>query len=416
MRPLEGTRIIDLTVAVAGPVATALLGDLGTEVIRVEPPWPRSIKHLEVTRPRPGAADLPYNRIVSYNDLHRSKRALTLDLSTAAGRDVLLRLVRQSDAVVENMSPRVLPALGLSYEEMCAHNGSVVLVSMPAFGSGPLRDRVAYGPGIDAMSGLSYLTGYADRGPMNPANYYADYNTALLAAFATTAAIIAKRRTGRGRHVEVAMLEGELQVVADGLMDYATNGRVQTRSGNAHATMAPHGVFRCAGEDRWLAIACEDDAQWRTLCGLMGKPEFADDERFADVVSRVRHRTMADAELSAWTAALDAHEASERLQRAGIPAGAARTVGELFDDPLLRERRFIRFVEHPQAGPFPHARAAFMLSKTPAEERHAPLYAEDATYVLKGLLGMSDHDVEQLVEEGVTALAGSSAAAGPNSK
>ncbi len=404
MRPLDGVRIIDLTVAVAGPVSTALLGDLGAEVIRVEPPWPRSVRHLEVAPAIAGAADHPYNRIISYNDLHRSKRAISLDLASAAGRDVLLRLVGQSDAVIENMSPRVLPALGLAYEALVVAKPDIVLVRMPAFGEGPLRDRVSYGPGIDAMSGLSHLTGYADRGPMNPANYYADYNTALLAALATLAALRHRDRTGEGQSVEVAMLEGEMQVVADALLDYAVNGRIQKRGGNTHPSMAPHGVYRCAGDDRWLAIACENDEQWVALCRAIGRAELASDAQYADVVSRIHNRAEIDAVISDWTCTQDAVAAMASLEAAGVPAGLARTVAELAEQVMGGVRGFLQLVEHPAGGTLPHARAAFTLSKTPARIAHAPLYAQDADYVFRGLLRMSAEEVARLAEAGVTAL------------
>ncbi len=404
MRPLDGLRVIDLTVAIAGPIATSLLADLGAEVIRVEPPFPRPL-HVDIAPRAADAPDRPYNRIVSYNDLHRAKRAVTLDLSKPEGRDLLLRLVGASDVVIENMSPRVLPSLGLGYEQMRTAKRDIVLVSMPAFGStGPLRDRVSYGPGIDAMSGLAHLTGYPHRGPVQPANYYCDYNAGALAAFAAIAAIRQRDHTGEGQHVELAMLEGELQVVGEALIDYTMNGRVQQRTGNAHPSMAPHGVYPCAGDDRWIAIACEDDAQWQRLCVTIGQAELAAHTRFADVISRVHRRAEIDEIVSAWTRVRSPHEAAEELQAAGVPAGAAQLVTELLDDPQLRAREYVTFVPHPEAGETPYARPAFTLSKTPTHtERHAPLYGQDIDYVLCDLLGLSAQNVDALEAAGVTA-------------
>ncbi len=404
MRPLTGLRIIDLTVAIAGPVATSLLADLGAEVIRVEPPFPRPL-HVDIVPRVDGAPDRPYNRILSYNDLHRAKRAITLDLSKAEGRGILLGLVGVSDVVVENMSPRVLPSLGLGYEALRATKPDIVLASMPAFGAtGPLRDRVSFGPGIDAMSGLAYLTGYPDRGPMQPANYYCDYNAGALAAFAVIAAIRHRDRTGEGQHIELAMLEGELQVVGEALLDYTMNGRVQQRTGNAHSSMSPHGVYPCAGDDRWIAIACEDDAQWEHLCTVVGRHELAQDVRFADVISRIHHRVEIDEIVSAWTRERPPHAAAEELQAAGVPAGAAQLVTELLDDPQLRARDYVTIVPHPEAGDTLYARPAFTLSKTPTHtELHAPLYGQDTDYVLRELLGLSVGEVAALEAAGVTA-------------
>ena len=406
MRPLSGLRIIDLTVAIAGPVATSLLADLGAEVIRVEPPFARPL-HVDIAPLVAGAADRPYNRIVSYNDLHRGKRAITLDISRREGRDVLLRLAAVSDAVVENMSPRVLPSLGLAYDELRMAKPDIVMVSMPAFGAtGPLRDRVSYGPGIDAMSGLAHLTGYPDRGPLQPANYYCDYNAGVLGAFATITALRHRDHTGEGQHVELAMLEGELQVVGEALLDYTMNGRIQHRTGNAHPSMSPHGVYPCAGDDRWIATACEDDAQWQRLCAAAGRAELALDVRFADVVSRVRRRSEVDDIVAAWTRTRDVHEAASELQAAGVAAGAAQLASELFADPQLRHREYISVAHHPEAGDTPYGRAAFTLSKTPAHaNQHAPLYGQDIEHVLRDLLGMNAADIQSLFDEHVTAHA-----------
>jgi benzylsuccinate CoA-transferase BbsF subunit len=404
MRPLAGIRIIDLTVAIAGPVATSLLAGLGAEVIRVEPPFTRPL-HVDIGPAVPGAPDRPYNRIVSYNDLHHGKRAITLDLSKDAGREALLRLVAISDAVVENMAPRVLPGLGLPFAELRTARDDIVLVSMPAFGAtGPLRDRVSYGPGIDAMSGLAHLTGYADRGPMQPANYYCDYNAGALAALATLAALQHRTRTGGGQHVELAMLEGELQVVGEALLDYAMNGRVQRRTGNEHPSMSPHGVYPCAGDDRWIAIACEDDAQWQSLCGTIGRPELARDARFADVVSRVHNRTSADETVAAWTHLRSPFDAERALQAVGIPAGAVRLISELLTGEQFASRNFVQRVPHPEAAANAFLRPAFTLSRMQERgDRPAPLYGQDIDYVLQDLLTMSARDVQSLLDAGIIA-------------
>ena len=404
MKPLEGLRVIDLTVAVAGPVAAHLLGDLGAEVIRVEPPFARPIAHMDVSPPVGEGNGHAYNRIVSYNDLQRSKLGMTLDLSKPAGRDVLLRLAAGSDVVIENMAPRVLPQLGIAFEDLRAANPRIVLVSMPAFGlDGPWRDRVSYGPGIDAMSGLSWLTGYADRGPMNASLYYCDYNAGGLAALATIAALRHRDALGEGVHVELAMLDGELQLVADALLDVQMNARVPVRRGNEHPAMAPHGVYPCAGDDRWIAIACEDDVQWQALCGVLGRADLSHDDRFADVVSRVHHRHELDAIVSEWTLKRDAQAAASDLVSVGIAASAVQDMADVLADPGFAERGLVQWTHHPEAGAMPHTRAAFTLERTPyAIERPAPLYGEHIDYVLRELLKMSEEEVRALEADGTT--------------
>lgn len=409
MRPLEGIRVLDLTVAVAGPVATHLLADLGADVIRIDPPFARPVTHADVAPVDAGApADAgarPYDRIVSYNDLQRGKRGVTLDLAQAAGREIALGLVAHCDAVVENMAPRVLPSLGLAYDALRAANPRIILVSMPAFGlSGPWRDRVSFGPGIDAMSGLASLTGYPDRGPMNAANYFCDYNAGALAAFATVAALRQRERTGAGQHVELSMLEGELQLVAGALIEAAARGRVTARAGNAHPSMSPHGAYQCAGDDRWIVIACEDDAQWCALAAAIGAPGLAGDARFADVIGRLRRRDEVDAVVAAWTRGRDASEAAAQLQAAGVPAAPVLDVASLFDDPQIRHRQWIQWVRHDDAGMIPHTSAAFSLTATPFRiERRAPRFGEHNDEVLRRLLGLDDARMDALRDARVIA-------------
>jgi benzylsuccinate CoA-transferase BbsF subunit len=198
------------------------------------------------------------------------------------------------------------------------------------------------------------------------------------------------------------MIEGELQLIGEALLDYTMNGRVQRRAGNAHPSMAPHGAYPCAGDDRWIAIACGDDAQWRALCGVIGRPELASDARFADVVSRLRHSDEVNAIVAAWTRARDAREAMSALQLAGVPAGAVQSVPDLLADPQLRHRGWLQPARHPEAGEILHTRVAFTLSRTPSPiERAAPVFAQDNRYVFQELLGMREDEVRALEAAGV---------------
>ena len=182
------------------------------------------------------------------------------------------------------------------------------------------------------------------------------------------------------------------------------NGRVQRRTGNAHPSMSPHGVYACAGDDRWLAISCENDAQWQQLCALTGRDELISDDRFADVVARVRNRSELDQIITTWTQTRDVHAAALELQAAGVPAGAAQLVSELLEDEQLKSRAYATIVSHPEAGETPYARPAFALSRTGTyAQRHAPLYGQDIDYVLGDVLGMSDSDVQALEDAHVTA-------------
>ncbi|MGI8926574.1 MAG: CaiB/BaiF CoA transferase family protein [Tepidiformaceae bacterium] len=404
-RPLSGYRVIDFTTAVAGPIATFILADLGAEVIKVEAPNGRPRRASGTAPLLPGCDDIGYNRIMFFNQLNHGKRSVVVDAATPAGREVLLRLAACADAIVQNFAPRVMGNLGLDYESLCKVNPTIILTSMPAFGlDGPLRDRVSYGPGIDAMSGLSHLTGYADGPPMKPGNFFCDQNAGVLAAFATTAALWHRARTGEGQHLELAMIEGEFQVLGDAYIDRAMNGRERMRADNAHPRMAPHDVFPCEGDDAWVAIAAEDDAHFRAFCRVIGRPVLPGDARFATAVARRGNAAALRGPVAAWTRVRTHYAAQEALQAAGVPAGAVLNAAELLAHPHVAARQGFEYVDVPGVGPAPYPRVAFRLSETPVPiERPAPAFAADNDYVLRDLLGLAAAEVSHLEAEGVTA-------------
>lgn len=404
-RPLQGVRVIDFTNAVAGPIATFVLGDLGADVIKVEAPNGRPLHAAGAAPLTAGAEDRSYDRMMQFNELNHAKRSLVLDVAKPEGRAAFLELAQIADVVVENFAPRVMPNLRLDYAHLRDVRPDIISVSMPAFGlSGPYRDRISYGPGIDAMSGFSHLTGYEDGPPMKPGNFFCDQNAGVHSAFATLAALWQRRRTGEGQQVELAMIEGEFQILGDAYIDYAMNGRERFRSGNDHNWMAPHGVFRCRGEDAWVAIAVEDDAQWRALCTLIHRPDLAADPRFATAGERHANRRLLDAPITVWTAERTQHEAQQALQAAGVPAGAAMNAFELLYDPHVRARHGFEYVTVPNVGPTPYPRVAFLLSRTPVPiAAPAPAFAEANNYALHDLLGMAPGMITALEERRITA-------------
>ena len=351
-KPLAGVRVVDFTNAVAGPIASFILADLGAEVIKVEAPSSRPL-HAAGTAPlREGAEDISYNRIMLFNELNHGKRSLSLDVSKPAGRQVFLDLVAKSDVVVQNFAPRVMPNLGLDYETLRTVNPGIIMLSMPAFGlSGPLRDRIAYGPGVDAMSGFCHLTGYPDGPPMKPGNFFCDQNAGLHAAFSALAALWHRNATGEGQHIELAMIEGEFQVLGDAYIDFAMNGRERARTGNDHPWMAPHGMFRCKGDDAWAAIAVATDEQFASLCTLIGRANLATDPRFATAPSRHANRALLTEPVTAWASERSHIEAQDALQAAGVPAGAALDARELLANPHVVARHGFEYVDTPERRP-----------------------------------------------------------------
>ena len=274
----------------------------------------------------------------------------------------------------------------------------MILISMPAFGlSGPYRDRTSYGPGVDAMSGLSHLTGYPDGPPMKPGNFFCDPNAGVHTAFAVLAALWHRKRTGEGQNVEMPMIEGEFQVLGEAYIDYAMNGRERMRAGNSHPWMAPHDVYPCAGEDAWVAIAVESDEQWASLCDVMGRQDLASDARFATQAARQAHPHELRASLSNWTSSRAHRAVQEVLQQAGVPAAAVLDAKELLADPHVVARHGFEYVDVPNVGPTPYPRVAFTLSETPVPiEKPAPGFAADNHDVYGRLLGLTQEEIIEL--------------------
>lgn len=400
---LRGIRVLELTTAVAGPTAGAVMADLGADVIKVDEPVSKG--RPVVALPARAQEDAGYEPSYHVDDLQRGKRQLPLDLATPEGRDVFLQLARRSDVVLENFSARVLSSWQLDYEHLREVNESIILVSIPAFGrDGPYAERRSYGPGLDAMSGISHLTGYPDRGPNKPASFYGDQTAAMTAVLCTTAALRHRERTGEGQAINLAMLDGQLQVVAPALLDASVNGRDWSRLGNRHAWYAPQGLYRCSGDDRWVAVTVRSFEEWQALARTIGRADWADDAAYATAAQRRQRHDELDAEIERWSSARDAQDAERALQAAGVPAGAANDVSEILEDAHFRERG--SFVEHPHAitgRPFPNTSTAWRSrAGNHTSGADAPRYADGVDYALRDILGWSDEQVEALVAAGVT--------------
>jgi crotonobetainyl-CoA:carnitine CoA-transferase CaiB-like acyl-CoA transferase len=384
--PLYGYRILDLTTAGAGPYATRLLADMGAEVIKVE---------------APNNGGLP--RSATFNHVNRNKYACTMDLGQPRGRELFLRLVALSDVVIEDYRSQVLEDLGLSYDVLRAAKADIILVSLSSHGrSGPERDFVANGADIEALGGLTAISGYLGGGPQKTGVAYGDAVAGIAAAGAVALALWHRRRAGEGQHVEVAAWETMVGLIGEYVLGYGMNGRLPQPMGNRHSSMAPHGCYACAGDDQWVAIAVEDDEQFAAFCRVMGRPELAADARFADVVSRYRNQEDLDGIVGEWTRQVTPQAVTEALQVAGVAAAPVLSVPALFDDPHLRARGFWESVSHPDAGTWDMDGVPWRLNRSPAHIRlPAPRFGEHNDYVLRGLLGLSEGEVQELVAGGI---------------
>ena len=410
--PLEGLRVIDLTMWFAGPMGGRLLADMGAEVIKVESlghidPWrgPAVITpELAERMPETFASGKPYNRSAGFNLQNRNKLGITLDLRTEQGKDIFRRLVGISDVVLENYSPRVMDGFGLDYPALKEINPRIIMMSLPALGrTGPDRDYIAFGQTIDCMSGMAYLTGYPGEGPMLQSGIsYGDPLSGMNAAFAVLAAVHYRRRTGRGMHIDLSQVEGLVSFNADSVMDYTMNGRIRERVGNRHPAMAPHGCYRCRGEDSWVVISVPSDAVWERLGQAIGQPSWVEDSRFADVAGRYNHQDELDRLVEAWTVQYEHYEVMRILQQADIPAGPVLNAKELVEEPHLNERGLYETITHPETGTHPYVGMYARFSKTPGSIRTpAPCLGEHNRYVLGEMLGVSEEEIASLEELGI---------------
>jgi crotonobetainyl-CoA:carnitine CoA-transferase CaiB-like acyl-CoA transferase len=400
---LQGVRVIDLTQIWSGPFATQLLADLGAEVVKVEPIYrldpDRGMAWPAVGATLPG--DRPYNRSGSFNEHNRNKLAIALDLKKPRGVEIFKRLVTHADVVIDNFSAGVMQRLGLGYDDLRAVKPDIIVLSMPAFGNtGPEKGYIGYGPVQEQLSGVTSITGYEGGPPLETGFYYGDPTAGLQAAGAVMVALWARRRTGHGQFIDLSQRETLVSFLGEMLLDYQMNGRAWAPRGNRDESIAPQGVYPCRGDDNWIAISCRDDAEWRRLCQAMGRPELADDARFADVVNRRRHQDELDAILAAWTGPQDHLELTRCLQGQGVAGTAVLNHRELLENEHFRARGYFETVAHPEAGTHDYHGMTWKLSGTPGRIRFpAPLFGQHNEAVLRDLLGLSADEIAELERE-----------------
>ena len=398
--PLRGVMVTEFTTAWAGPYATCLLAFLGAEVIKVESR--KRIDHARFTSFTTGRAFSTPDESSVFDNLNLNKKSVCLNLRRKRAVEIAKRLVAQSDVVVENMRPGVMPRLGLGYAELCEVKPDVIYLSSSACGqTGPDREHVGYAPHFAGAAGLSTITGYEDWPPSILSGAF-DLRSATMGAFAILAALLFRHRTGEGQYIDMASQEAIAMLNSDALTEYAMNGRERMRAGNRHHAMAPHNCYRCRGEDDWISIAVADDREWQSLCGAMGREDLARDSRFSTRESRWRNQEELDAIIGAWTADRDPYEVMHHLQAVGVAAAPSLSNEALFKDPHLAERGAFAAVEHPVLGKDWVIGPPFRLGETPARvRRHAPLLGEHNHEVFEGRLGMSREEIRRLEEQQV---------------
>ncbi len=406
----KGLRVVDMTTFWAGPSCTHMLAMLGAEVIHVEstrrPDGTRLIAGIPITE------DQWWEKSPIFSGLNTNKKGLTLDLQSAAGRELLMRLIATCDVIVENFTPRVLDQIGLDFAAVQAVRPDAIMLRMPGFGlDGPWRDNPAFAYVIEAASGISWLTGYPDRNPYEPYSV-GDPNAGVHALNALLLALEHRRRTGQGVHIEAAMVDAALNVAAEQVIEYSAYGALLQRAGNRGPTAAPQNLYRTNEIDEfgrldcWVAVAVATDEQWAGLRDALGRPDWATDPALATADGRRRHHDLVDQHLTAWCERRSSDEVVEALWSHGVPVAKVMQPHRQSELPQLAVRGFFEDVDHPVNARTPHSTLPFTSTRGPdrVHVQSAPLLGQH-NHELLSELGLSDKDIDELETQGVIGTA-----------
>ena len=394
MRPLEGLRVVDLTRVLSGPYCTMQLGDMGAEVIKVEQPGKG-----DDTR----AFAPPYqgDEAAYFLSVNRNKKSIALDMKSEAGKEVLWRLIGKSDILVENFRPGAMDRLGFGYAAVRKHRPAMVYASISGFGnSGPQKDRPGYDVIVQGEAGIMDITGPRDGAPYKVGAAIGDLVSGLYAAQGILAALLTARATGQGQHVSISMYEAVASLLTFNASIYFATGESPRRRGNEHPTIVPYETFEAA--DGWINLGVANDDLWQRFCKAAEAPDLAADPRYAKAADRVRNREELVPLVRALVKRRTRDEWLARLDKAGVPSGAIRAVGEVCDGDLLKARGMIAEMQHASAGLVKAVKNAVHLSGTPLDAYQAPpQLGEHTRAVLTGLLGYTAAEFDGLARDGV---------------
>lgn len=395
MLPLEKVKVLSFGTGGVVPDAGKILGELGADVIKIE-----SKDNLDFMR----TIGPDINNIAGFNEANRSKRSFGVNLKTKKGKELVSKLIKLTDILLENFRGGVMKSLGFDYESVRKINPKIIYVSSQGFGGGgPYSDFQAYGPMLSSASGmLSIWAQPDDPYPVGSNSPLPDHMASKHVVIAALAALDYRRRTGKGQYIDMAQTEVAVSLIGEHYLDYTYNKRIGKPIGNRSLCAAPHGCYPCKGTDEWCAITVFTDEEWQDFCNAIGNPAWIKDAKFANLQSRLKNVAELDEHIREWTSTLDAYVVMETLQAAGVAAGVVQRAPDTLADPQLRWLGSIVELEHPVAGARLYPGVPFRMSgASPMQSTPAPLLGQHTEEICRELLKMPDAEIQRLVKEDI---------------
>lgn len=396
----DGVKVVDFGWALAGPLTLKYLADYGATVVNIE-----SFQRPDLLRTstpfKNGIAGVDRAGYFAY--FAANKYSLSLDLNKSRSLDIARKLVAWADIVADSHRPGVMEHWELGYEELVRIKPDIIMIRNSNQGlTGPAASHPGLGNHINGLAGIVNLVGLSDREPISLMVAYTDYLVPHFAAAALISALDFRRKTGKGQLLDISQFEVGLQLLAPHLVNYSVNGIEEEAKGNSCDYAAPHGAYRCKGEDRWCAISVFTDAEWQAFCKTIGEPVWLKDPKFGTVISRKEHEEQLNQLIEQWTSQHEAEEVMRLLQEAGVAAGIIKNAEDLYNDAQLKERECFWVEEHREIGKFSHLGQPSRLSLTPAKlYQPAPCLGEHTEFVCCELLGMSEDEFDECLVEGI---------------
>ncbi len=401
-RALEGIVVCDFAWVGAGSIVTSVLAQCGAEVVKIE-----SRKRPDVLRlsgPFKDGIARGLERSGYFASRNPNKKSISLDMGLPEAREVVVRLIRKSDIIINNYRVGQMERWRLGWEDVREINPRIIYVGMSLQGkTGPHKGFMGFGVNLNALCGLTEQSGFPGRRPFGTGTHYTDHvMVPTHTLFGIMAALMHRERTGEGQTVEVSQLASAISMKPLDAVTYAVNQEIAGPQGYGDPDAAPHGVYATKGRLNWIAIAVTSDEEWQTLVGLMDNPSWARDARFSSLRSRKENEKELNDSLEGWTSTQDGRELEDRLASSGIRAGLVNDARDVIEDEHLNQREYWARLDHPEAGKTLYNRAPILMSETPLRMRSAaPLLGEHTHEILTSMLGYTEEEVEAMTQKGV---------------